>query len=406
MSRSHIHLSKIAKRIKRGEDIPFDLMNSAINEITDRSYSDVERSAASQISDEAGKYLESWALLDFISAKSSDEQTLAHIKKRKQLVSRMTILLPTIIELLHINDIREMSSATEQIYDCAGAYSAIESSQYSTKQRKQAVHGINSIIDLAQQLIEALDQAGNHIDIEFDHHKESVARFRNAETRATRFEDLRTDLMAMRFASQLTIYRDSVGERSFYVGDNKAKTHVVECAYRLALRFGTPMLKTTPGSDFSTLCSLILELATGNANESLAGAINKFARSSERQEIDEDEKINQYENSDEGIAEYESDNFSSVKASIKSFEGEEIFWQTMLSSQNWDDYTIGQISIRLLDARERKKNAMGEHGPFLVWASQMSRTTFDEWREESERHEAKILALAIELGQRTRSHAD
>jgi hypothetical protein len=131
-------------------------MNSAINEITDRSYSDVERNAASQISDEAGKYLESWALLDFISAKSSDEQTAANIEKRKQLVSRMTTLLPSIIELLNIIDVNEMSSATEQIYDCAGAYSVIESSQYSTKQRKQAVQGINSIIELAEQLIGAL----------------------------------------------------------------------------------------------------------------------------------------------------------------------------------------------------------------------------------------------------------
>jgi len=40
------------------------------------------------------------------------------------------------------------------------------------------------------------------------------------------------------------------------VGDNKAKNHGIECAYRLALQFGAPTLKTAPGSDFSNLCSL------------------------------------------------------------------------------------------------------------------------------------------------------
>lgn len=406
MSREHLNLQEVARRLKRSEEIPHDLMNSAINEITDTSFSSSERVAASQISETAGKYLESWALLNFISAKYSKEEVFAIVETRKKLVSRLALLLPSIVERLKLRDIRDISSATHQIYDCAGDYPVIEKSQYSAQQRKKAVQGINSIIELAERLDEALDQAGRHVDIELHHHKDAIARFRGNEPELRRIEDLRSELMALRFASRLTLYRDGVGEQSFYVGDNKAKTHVVECAYRLALQFGAPVLKTTPGSDFSTLCSLILELATGTANESLAGAINKFARSPERREIDEEEKIHRYENSDEGISEYESDNFSSVKARIKSLEAEELFWKSMLSSQKWDDNSIQHISIRFLDARERKQAAMKEHGPFIVWASQMSRTTLEAWREESERHETKLLALAVELGQKTRSRKD
>jgi hypothetical protein len=259
---------------------------------------------------------------------------------------------------------------------------------------------------LAEQLDEALDQASRHVDIEFHQHKDAIARFRETEQELRHIENLRRELMALRFASRLTLYRDSVGERSFYIGDNKAKTHVVERAYRLTLQFGAPVLKTTPGSDFSNLCSLILELATGVPHESLAGAINKFARSPERREIDEEEKIHRYENSDEGMAEYESDNFLNVKARIKSLETEEAFWQNMLSSQPWDENSIQQISIRMFDVIQQKQAAMKEHGPFIVWASQMSRTTLEEWREESERHETKMLSLAIELGQKIRNRAD
>ena len=127
-----------------------------------------------------------------------------------------------------------------------------------------------------------------------------------------------------------------------------------------------------------------MSLRQGRRARELGRAINKFARSSEKREIDEEEIIHRHENSDEEIAEYEADNFSGVKASIKSCEAEELFWQNMMSSQQWDDRSLHHMSIRLLDARERKQNAMKKHGPFIVWASQMSRVTLDEWREETD----------------------
>lgn len=406
MNRSYTYLTEFAKRLKRDEEIPHDLMNAVINEITDTSFSEKKRAIALALSESAGTYLENWAILDFISDKYSQDEVSELIETRKTLVSRLSLPLPSIIELLKLAHIGDIASAIHQIYDCAKDYPVIERSQYSSQQRKKAVQGINSIIDLAEQLDEALDRAGTHVDIEFHHHKDAVARINGNERELDHIEELRRELKALRFVSRLTLYRDDVGERSFYVGDNKARTHIVEYAYRLALQFGTPILKTTPGSDFSTLCSLIFEVATGMANESLAGAINKFARSSERQEIDEEEIIHRYENSDEGISEYESDNFSSVKAKIKSCGAEEIFWQSMMSSRQWDDSSHYHISLRFLDARERKENAMKEHGPFIVWASQIGSGTFDEWRKESDRHEDKILALAIELGQKSRGRSN
>jgi hypothetical protein len=43
-----------------------------------------------------------------------------------------------------------------------------------------------------------------------------------------------------------------------------------------------PKLVTTPGSQFATLCSLLFEAVSGKADESLAGAINRYARSDDR----------------------------------------------------------------------------------------------------------------------------
>lgn len=402
MSGEKLHLADVLRHIDRREDIPHDLMNSAINEITDTSFTKQERSTASQISERAGTHLESWALLRFISGKYTEEEITSIVETRKALVSRLSLIVPSIIEILKLKNINEIASAIHQIYDCAGAFSVIEKSQFSSQQRKKAIQEVNSIIRAAEQLDDILDQASSHVDVEFNQHQDAVARFIEFQQDSRHLEDLRRELNALVFASRLTLYRDTVGERALYVGDNRAKTHVVKCAYELTLSFGTPPLKTTPGSDFSNLCSLIHELATGIPHESLAGAINKFARSPERQEIDKEEEIHRFQNSDEGIAEYEADNFSGVKARIKSLEEEEAFWKNTRLSQFWDDTSSQQISIRLLDVLQQKEMAMKEHGPFIVWASQMSRTTLDEWQQEIEWHENRMLALAIERGQHVR----
>jgi len=406
MSDEKLHLTRVLRHIKRGEDIPHALMNLAINEITDTSFTKHERNAASQISESAGTQLEAWALIDFISAKYTDEEVKAIIETRQIFVSRLSVIAPSMIDMLRLTEINDVSSAIHQIYHCARDYAVIEKSQFSSQQRKKATKEVNSIIQLAEQLDDVLDQASDHVDIEFHRHKEAIARSYGSENELRNIDELRRDLTSLIFASKLTLYRDSVGERSFYVGDNKAKTHVVECAYRLALQFNMPPFKTTPGSDFSNFCSLIHELATGIQHESLAGAINKFARSPKRQEIDREEEVHRFENSDEGIAEYEADNFSAVKARIESLEAEEAFWRGMLSSGSWDKKTVQQASIRLADVIQQKQSAIKEHGPFLIWASQISRTTFDEWLQESERHKKKMLSLAVELGQRVRNRAD
>jgi hypothetical protein len=51
------------------------------------------------------------------------------------------------------------------------------------------------------------------------------------------------------------------------VADNQAKTHSVDMVYDISLSYGGPPLVTTPGSDFSALCSLVFEIATGKADE-------------------------------------------------------------------------------------------------------------------------------------------
>jgi hypothetical protein len=215
-------------------------------------------------------------------------------------------------------------------------------------------------------------------------------------------EAFKEELKLIRFSVRLALYKDEIGRDAFYVGDNRARTSIVECAYRLSLQFGIPELVTTPGSDFSALCSLLFELATGNQDESLAGAINRFARSEAKREIDADEMLNRYENSDEGIREYESDNFSAAKSAALKSSNEMAFWRDALRSSKWGSFERTQITARYLAAENQLERAMKTNGPHIIWASQMSPTVHQEASERMRASEAKLLATAIELGKTVR----
>jgi hypothetical protein len=164
-----------------------------------------------------------------------------------------------------------------------------------------------------------------------------------------------------------------------------------------------PPLVTTPGSDFSVACSLLYELASGESNVSLAGAINRFARSDLRKRLDEDEKESRWENSDEGMIARESDNFANIRDSLTVLHQERIFWEEMLTSRNWSEVQKMQLAKRLIHIDRELERASVRHGPFLVWADQISeRELAESWRKMHER-DAQSLQSEIERGQRRRT---
>ena len=169
------------------------------------------------------------------------------------------------------------------------------------------------------------------------------------------------------------------------------------------LYLGKPQFVTTPGSDFAFLCGIIFELATGISEESLAGAINKFARSELRKQLDRNEAEFRKENSDEGIREYEADNFAGVRERIGQLLEEYSFWKGMVASSQWEEFQTMQLNIRTLDVLGQIEKATQDYGPHLVWASQTSEHDRERsWREMEEK-DARLLSLEIELGQLRRA---
>ena len=397
------NIQKIMPYFQSGEKIPHRLMLCALNESTDTLFTEGRRAAANAILEGAEDYLHDYYLMDFISAKTDQEQVEKDIQERSKYVSRLQELLPTIVNLLGLNDPSGISSALHQITDCCHDYPLIEKSDFSTTQRKAVLRDLNLLVERVRKLNDLLEVVGNHVSIQFGHHKEAVHRMTSSNAYPARnLDSFQGDLRILGFVTELVKYDDETGGSAFYVGDNKARTHIVEYAYRLAIQFDSPKFVTTPGSDFSNLCSLIFELATGLSDESLAGAINKFARSKLRNEIDQDEITTRYENSDEGMRDWEADNFAHVKANVAELSISEKFWRQMDSSRNWDEFSKGQIAIRLADVLEQKDDALKRYGPHIVWASQISPVTREAQMKKIEEFEAESLKLAIKVGRLVR----
>lgn len=379
-------------------------MLRVLNLSTDSFFAERERAAAREFSEEAAAYLPSSALLDFISCKIEDDECRAIILNRRTLINRMQNLAAPI--LVFFGDIEEQSigSVLSQLSECYADYHFVEASPYASVQRKTVLNDVQRLIDQLDSLDKLLDKAWRHVDIEHETHKRAIQQVAKGDAYPVRsIDQLRDELRLLRFSADLALYKDAIGERAFFTSDNKARTHIVETAYRLSLQFDTPQLVTTPGSDFSTLCSLMFELATGVADESLAGAINRFARSEERREIDRDEQSFRYENSDEGMHEREADNFAHVKSASDRLASEAAFWRTMRRARQWDDFALQQIAMRLVYVRDELEIAAKMNGPHFVWASQMGPTLRHEYTEGLHESGEMLLRLAVELGRAVRA---
>lgn len=346
-------LEELIHYIDADEPIPERLMLAALNASGDGIGTQGRRDAANAILAGAGDYLpDIYYLRALITAELSIEEAKDIIASRKIYINRARHLLPTILKLLGVREEMNLHTALRMIDDCCFDFPNVASAKHYKTVKKTLLEKINNIKDLSNKLYRLIEDAWRHLEIEYNHQKEAYSRKVGIDFGQSYYiEQLRHDLSHLNFAAKLALYKDEIGEESFYVADNRARTHVVECAYRLAVWQGKPQFVTTPGSDFALLSSLIYEMASGDAEVSLAGAINKFARSQLRHQIDRDEAEFQLENSDAYIATVDADNFSHQKEKVARLQKELGFWTAMAARSEWNDLDRSHIMMRLSDVR-------------------------------------------------------
>lgn len=177
------------------------------------------------------------------------------------------------------------------------------------------------------------------------------------------------------------------------------KADVVAFAYDLHLVCGGPPLVTTPGSEFSSLCSLIYEVCTGEADQSLAGAIIAFSKSRERREADENEA--DIENDE---AAYESsDNFYLIeKSRLRSIRSAE-WYRGMAENSGVTGHTLKAIQSAIESSLRHAERTELAYGPFIVWASQDPRLNQPSGGPQEDDQWERVREARIRLGELRRA---
>ena len=261
------------------------------------------------------------------------------------------------------------------------------------------------------EAIGALNEAGEDYELigEFEaqleafykvDHEIDIHALNTINSRLAKFVNLLDTLKLVSEAIEITILDISSSHpRRRQINYNMTKSDVVSLAYDLSKTCGGPKMVTTPGSQFSFLCSLIYEMATGEVGQSLAGAIIQFSNSRERQEADENED----ENSNDEAAYESNDNFYSQRVAVRRAIETSDWYRSAADNSGLRVPTklalLRRAALSLEEANERQKR----HGPFIVWADHAPHADREAWHREFEESQEELREARILLGESRRA---
>lgn len=387
-------LEQLRPYIHQEVPFPFDLTLRALNFVQAATIDDRRREAANAIKPGAGDLLPWNALSLFIRAEIDDAEAQRIMVARRAYIERASRILPSVLRLINVLDVSKMKSILMRLDDCCHDYPFVAASRSSKVKKKQIFEVIDKIDSLSSELIYHIDK------VEYAYYYERHVEVLNGCDGSrgiypTKLDQLALCLKVLRFIGKVVVADDIFGYSDLTVSGNKSITHIVECVYEITLIYGGVKFVTTPGSNFSFLCGLVLEMACGAGDQGLAGAIGKFSKSSERKNIDQSVRDLNYENSDEYVAQVESDNFNSVKSNIEELQAQRKKWERHFLDGKYDPFDLSQILVIIEGCDKKMQDLNSQYGPNLVWASQVLRDHLDDFLDS----QADMLELDIKLGE-------
>ena len=214
-------------------------------------------------------------------------------------------------------------------------------------------------------------------------------------------DEFREQVESLKNVLQICVFRSKSEPDYFSVSGNQVKTDTVQAAYDLCVYYSGPPLVTTPGSDFAVLCSLIYELISGETEESLAGAINKFSRSKMRRDKDKERAKWHLENRSGN-----EDNFVNVKREAKETLDKTVAYGDVLerisqpsndASSHVGDEARSLVLSAMKAAVHRAEGLLRTPGPYIVGAHQVPER-HDHTYDLVEQLSVKLKQLNITLG--------
>ena len=241
---------------------------------------------ANSIIPNAGDFLDRIFLRSLIRADITDDEAVKEVARQRSFFARLASLFPALMDYLDLRPRSKVFSLLIRIDDCFHDFPLVETSDRQDRSRRQKLRSITTAIKATKSAIDALKAVNqNGIDEFTQCHSAYHNRFdEESRIKDYQFEDLLTSLNVCLSSLHIAFYRATTDDDYLFILGNQTRTHVVECAYEMVNPYNGPPLVTTPGSKFSSLCSLLYEIASGSPDESFSGAINRYARSKAKTE--------------------------------------------------------------------------------------------------------------------------
>lgn len=343
---------------------------------------------ANSLLSEAGDYLPSGMLRALVRADITTDEAALCLEQNRAFYSRLVGLLPDLIGFFNRRE--NLWGIVSCIDDCHNDFHVTAISPRRDRRIREAREALIRVLETTLAAAKALNEAKRYVEDEFDQyrkiHRPNLDRHRY-------LYELIDDLEMCSGVAEILNATVGLDPQMLFLSGNDARSIVVQYAYQMSTMWDGPKLVTTPGSQFSALCSFLFEAASGKSDEGLSGAINRFARSSER---------NQWDQEGEEEVEDDNDNFAAEKHVMKSSMREIERCKTLQRTSSLPS-TASQLLFSKIDAEQRRyEEAKSALGPRQILMSQLNPEQLESVLKLPNRVQ-DLEALDLELGKLRRS---
>ena len=366
----------------------------SVDEVTElflrcRFADQIEIDLANKIFPQSGIYLKAFEIDQLIRADLSDAEAGRLIAERKIIFKKICFILPSILNLFDFDAEKNYNGFVEHLEDTILDYRLSKDKPRRDKSRRNALEALSQIGLQSAKLADLIKE--NNFNLSLYDQKYQIWK------EGIRSVDLLSeDLRFLQITTEIQIALTSIDEDVLYLRSPPVKSDLVEAAHYMSESWSGPKLVTTPGSNFSLLCSLLFECSGGCAEDSMAGAVNRYARSKKRREFDNYNRLRKIE--EDAINAGFEDNFLGLQERIDFHKDEVRKYGKLLNNSALSDkgkLMVVKIIEEALNAIEAEQS---RYGPNLVWAHRISNATTEIYHKEMNETTERLRALKIELG--------
>jgi hypothetical protein len=319
---------------------------------------------ANSLLPEASDYLRSHTLRALVRADITEEEAASYLEQNKAFFRRLVNLLPSIAKFFSKEArLRNPWGIVMTIDDCHNEFQATGNSSRRDRQLREAKEKLTRAARLARDSASALKGAEGHFRYEFNRYRNVY--YKPAPGPARFLGDLIDELQMCAGVLEIVHEIADIRPRRLFVFGNDQRTDLVASVYHMCSMWDGPKLVTTPGSDFATLCSLIFEAVSGNSDEGLAGAINRYARGDDRKRWDREGENNDPD-----------DNFQEEKSQMIYSSNEIEVCKRILRRPGLSEMALLLLTKRIKHEEQQYEEARTKYGPRQVYVSQMNQ---EQW---------------------------